>query len=206
MEGKRRILKIWIISLVAVAALALFFSSVLPKLLEREPVKNADLINLYDYFYEPEWVGSVEGREGYEEFSGFDRTVKFRDGNVTRGMTPENEGTFRAEELFFKEYFAALEAGDADAYNALFTASYRAEHGDKEKFTPQMIYDIEVERIAQTIIGNTSTYDFNVYYKIYRNDGTFRNDVYSDAVRGIRLVIDDTEGKFKISALKYFTS
>ena len=94
---------------------------------------------------------------------------------------------------------------NADGYNALFTASYRAAHGDKEKFTPQMIYDIEVERVDSTFVGNTSTYDFNVYYKIYRNDGTFRDDVYSDATRGIRVVVDDTEGSFKISVLKYFT-
>ncbi len=205
MEGKRRVLKIWIISLVAVAALALFFSSVLPKLLEREPAVNPDLINTYDYFYEPEWGASVEGREGYDEFSGFDRSIKFREGNHTRGMTEDNESSFREEERFFKDYFASIEAGDADFYNSLFTAAYRAEHGDHEPFTAQMIYDIEVERIDSTFAGNTSTYDFNVYYKIYRNDGTFRNDVYSDAVRGIRVVVDDSEGSFKISVLKYFT-
>jgi len=205
MEGKRRVLKIWIVCLAAAAAAAFFFSSVLPKLLEREPAVNEDLINTYDYFYDAEWGASVEGREGYDEFSGFDRSIKFRDGNVTRGMTDENEGTFRPEERFFKKYFAALEAGDADAYNALFTSAYLAQYGAKDKFTCQMIYDIEVERVDSTFVGNTSTYDFNVYYKIYRNDGTFRNDVYSDAVRGIRLVVDDAEGDFKISVLKYFT-
>ena len=205
MEGKRRVLKIWVISLVAVAALAFFFSSVLPKLLEREPVPDENLINTYDYFYDAEWVESVEGREGYDEYSGFDRSIKFRDGNVTRGMTEENESSFRTEERFFKEFFASIVAGDAEKYNSLFTTAYRAARGDKEKFTPQMIYDIEVERIDSTFVGSVSTYDFNVYYKIFRNDGTFRDDVYSDATRGIRLVIDDSEGSFKVSALKYFT-
>ena len=203
MKSGKRTFIIWLVVLIAVAALCYFFASVLPDMISSEKENdNTYLVDIYNYFYEPEWNVPLEEREGYEEYSGYDRTIHIKDGNVTRGITADNEQTFRKEELFFKDYFKALCDGDADAYNALCTSSYLAENGETDDFTAQMIYDIVAERAESSQSGSSSQYTFYLFYKIYRNDGTFRKDVYSDAEKAVRIVIDDSEGSVKIKSVK----
>lgn len=103
----------------------------------------------------------------------------------------KNEG-----QRFFAEYFDILKKGDGKRYSKLFTDSYLENPIGFEKtpdriFPPQKVYDVLVEEIMRTS-GSSLEYtyegrscDFGIYrvsYKIYRNDGYFRPDLYSEGV------------------------
>ena len=156
----------------------------------------------YDRFYEPVFGISLEESEKYDEYLELDRYIHYKNGSVSVALTGGEADPPGEEVRFFTDYFNAVISGDSDAYNSMFTKDYLESHGEKSAFTPQMIYDIQVERVST---GGTSS-AFDVSYKIFRNNGTFRNDIYSDASRTVRIVIDDSEGKYKISDLKYFVS
>jgi|GEM_PF-3348304 hypothetical protein len=206
MNKRKKVLLIWTVLLAVLAAAALFFSVLLPKILNssKNSASNVEYIDPYNYFYDPVWA-PLSTRDDYEDFLDLNRFIYFKEGNVTRGISEDNEQSFTDDALFFKKYFDAIEAGDADAYNALFTADYKAEFGEKEPFTPQMTYDRLIERVSITHSGAVSSYTYNVYYKFFHNDGTFRDDVYSDAERPLQIIIDTSERELKISSLKYFT-
>ncbi len=204
MKKRKKIIAIWAAALLFTVALFIAVRAIVSSHddEEAEPVERT---NAYAYFYEPQWGVAPEDRDDYEDWAGYDRSVMVRDGAVSDGMTDENETSFREEVRFFRKYFEAIAAGDADAYDRLFTTSYGASHGRTPAFTPPPIYEQEIERVKTEHAGANSYYTFNVYYKIYHNDGTFRKDIYSDRSRGIQIVVDDTKGELRISSLKYFT-
>ncbi len=203
---RKKILAVWVVVLAIVAGAGVFFSYLLPKFMEKSDGRTmTEYIDPYNYFYEENPL-PLEGREEYADYIDLDRYIYVKEGNITRAIAEGNESSFTEEELFFKDYFAALEAGDADAYNALLTKACIENGGAHAPFTPQMVYDRRIERVSETHAGGYSTYSFNVYYKFYHNDGTFRSDVYSDAERGLRIVLDTSEGRVKIASVQYFTS
>lgn len=156
----------------------------------------------YDRFYDPVFGISIEESEDYDEYLELDRYIHYKNGGVSVALTGGEADPPGGEVRFFIDYFDAVMSGDSDAYNSMFTKDYLESHGEKAAFTPQMIYDIQVERVSTAGVSSA----FDVSYKIFRNNGTFRNDIYSDASRTVRIVIDDSEGKYKISDLKYFVS
>ena len=205
MKSGKKVFAIWAAVLAVVAAAAVFVGVILPRTSDGSGGANGeDHNNIYDWFYDAKWV-PLEEREDYEDYLDLDRFLYFKEGNVTRGISDENEHQFDEDTLFFKKYFAALEAGDAAAYDALFSDAYRAEHAKTPEFTPQMTYDRTVERISSDYFGGTSSYTYNLSYKFFHNDGTFRRDVYSDAERTLYIVLDDSSGEIRITELKYYT-
>ncbi|MBQ7671374.1 MAG: hypothetical protein IJS45_11770 [Clostridia bacterium] len=206
MKNGKKVFAIWAAVFAVVAAAAVFVGIILPRTADNNSgsANEAEYNNLYDWFYDAKWV-PLEEREDYEDYLDLNRFLYFKDGNVTRGISDDNEQQFDEDTLFFKKYFAALEAGDASAYDALFSDAYIAEHGKTPEFTPQMTYDRTVERVSVDYFGGTSSYTYNVSYKFFHNDGTFRRDVYSDAARTLYIVLDDSSGELKITELKYYT-
>ena len=177
MVNGKKVFFIW--ALIALLIAGAFFA--VKAIVSRTPDDGGDGIERttpYSYFYDPEWDVPLEEREGYNEYCEFDRTVMVKDGAASRGMTGPDDASFREEARFFWGYFDAIEAGDAVAYDALFTSEYRSSHEATKPFTPQFIYDREIEYVGTEYVGNNTFYTFDVYYRIFRNDGTFRNDIY----------------------------
>lgn len=205
MKNGKKVFAVWAALLVVVAAAAVFIGVVLPGMTENGDDKpTPEYNNLYDYFYDAKWI-PLEEREEYGDYLDLNRFLYFKEGNVTKGISDDNERSFDEDTLFFKKYFDALEAGDAEAYDALFSDDYLAAHGKTPEFTTQMIYDRTVERLSVDYFGGTTSYTYGVYYKIFRNDGTFCRDVYSDAERALCVTLDDSSGELKITDVKYFT-
>ena len=75
-----------------------------------------------------------------------------------------------------------------------------------ERFAPQMLYDIRIEMLSNDPQNDgTVLYAFNVEYKIHRNDGTFRNDIDSDASKKLYFELyEDTEGLVRIDRITYY--
>ena len=88
--------------------------------------------------------------------------------------------------------------GDNKGYNALFSSNYYAveENLPEEEFTMQQIYDIKFTkvRISEQTDGeiNYTQYEYEVEYKIRKNNGTFRTDIGSDAARTQYFVMSDS--------------
>lgn len=118
-----------------------------------------------------------------------------------------------APELLWR-YLQALIAGDADAYNALFTEDYLEGHGKKSDFPMQRVYDASAslysehtfteEELGGDYKGVTQV-RYELTYRIARNDGTVRRDVAPDEARPIyvEIFIDEKDNSAKINSIGY---
>lgn len=91
-----------------------------------------------------------------------------------------DESRFSADpELsLLRDYIESLINGYPSACRSLFTASALAQSPIPD-FSQQMIYRVEITEVG-TEAGRTT---YRLEYMIYRNNGTYRRDVGSDAVR-----------------------
>lgn len=120
---------------------------------------------------------------------------KFPDGN-SFDIADIPDGQKSSEQKFFADYFDVLKKGDYKRYPSLFTEKYKRDPVGFEKdferqFPPQKVYDIIAEELYKTSgDGKEYTYDgekcdfsiFRVSYRIYRNDGYFRPDLYDESL------------------------
>ncbi len=202
---KKTLLLVWIVVILVLGA----FSAILlsrPELFDKESgsQKVTGSNGFYDFFYEADFSLELEDYESYPEYLELDRYLYYKNGGETVGIIDENRDSFGDEVLFFEEYFKTLIAGDNEAYNGLFTDSYLDYYGEKEPFTPQMVYGMQIEQVLEKEEGGVLTFGFDVDYMIFQNNGTFRNDIYSDASRTMYIEINDASGEFKIDVLKYY--
>ena len=103
--------------------------------------------------------------------------------------------------IHIRRYFETVRAGDAQAYNSLFTDTYYKRTLPFEYFSPQKIYDIVLQEAESDPEGDSLVY--YVSYAIYDNDGTFRRDVASDASRVLIFTLVDEGGTMKIDSIGY---
>lgn len=159
---------------------------------------------LYSYnFYEADFDRDVTKDEYYMQF---DRYVHYKNGNVSVAVLDDEIDEYNNAVKFFVEYFRIVTHGETEKYNELFTEKYYESNEPYVAFTPQMIYNIEVEQLSETELGDGSDkWAFNVTYMIYRNDGTFRNDLDSDSSKKLYFeLIEDKNGNIKIDFIDYY--
>lgn len=114
-----------------------------------------------------------------------DHSVYYMNYGTGEPLTAENNQKVGIASAFFYEYFDSIIGGDAAAYRSMLTDTYIDEFDPPEKFTMQMLYDIQVNQShsASTTTYNGETvnvYHFTVSYKIFENNGTFRRDIASN--------------------------
>ncbi len=158
---------------------------------------------LYSYvFYPTDFDLDVTQNETY---MGLDRQIYYKKGSVSYGIS-ESDAELSNAVKFFIEYFKTVIAGDTETYNTFFTENYYKSNKPYVQFAPQMLYNIEIEELSYTTNDDgTTVYAFNVTYMIYRNDGTFRNDIDSDASKTLYYeLIEDAAGDVKIDRITYY--
>lgn len=100
-------------------------------------------------------------------------------------------------------------AGDHETYNTFFSEEYLEREGEKDMFTAQKLYNITITLLSsEEITDNGPTYDqytFSLEYMICENNGTFRTDVGSDAIRKQAVVVTDREGEMLIDVISGYT-
>ncbi len=159
---------------------------------------------LYSYvFYPSDYDLDVTADETY---MGYDRLLHFKSGNVTVDVSAEDADGYNDAVAFFVDYFDTVIAGDADTYNTFFTEKYYESADPYSRFAPQMLYDLLIEQLSeQSNDDGTTTWGFNVSYKIHRNDGTFRNDLPSDASKKLYFeLVGDKSGNVLIDRITYY--
>mgnify|MGYP006919065178 FL=1 len=97
-----------------------------------------------------------------------------------------------------RDYIESLIDGYPNACRSLFTASALAQSPIPD-FSQQMIYRVEITKVG-TEAGRTT---YRLEYMIYRNNGTYRRDVGSDAVRPEYLTLIEVGGNtYRIDGIR----
>ena len=104
------------------------------------------------------------------------------------------------------KFINAAVAGNADEINGMFSKQYLDAGGEgKTSFTPQKLYDIKFSLISYGDIeedgAKHESFHFWIEYKIKDNNGTFRNDMGSDATRKEYAVLTIRDESVQIDAL-----
>ena len=132
-----------------------------------------------------------------------DRRIHLRRGPETVALESAEDAALHSEAVaFLARYFEIVMAGDADAYNSLFTDTYYKSTLPFQRFSPQKIYDIVLQE-AELDEDEGDSYVYYVSYAIHDNDGTFRRDVGSDASRVLVFTLVREDGTLKIDRIGY---
>ena len=132
----------------------------------------------------------------YDEYLALDRTVIFyeKDTGVSYSIDNTNYWGFGEDVKFIYELIEAIKAGDSDLYNDMV----HKDVGHFDSFTQQQIYDVQIMREERSNVNSNgkayTEYVMRVEYKIHENNGSFRNDVESDASKPQYFVINNSTG------------
>jgi hypothetical protein len=173
-------------------------------LLERLVPEESETAPRY-HFYEPDWTANAFEDADYAEF---DRTIYLNPyGTADAGETVSVDeqtviGYGEPATLLYRLVNAIL-LGDAEAYNSFFTVSYLQENGAKEPFTMQKLYDVRIGFYGSLYDEKTATRQtiYRLEYKIFRNDGTFRDDVGSDMSKAQHFVLVETADGYRVDQI-----
>lgn len=198
-----------IISIVLVLFLALYFSAtqLLAYLQETKPETNkpSDKIYFYDVIPNEDITKDTEYMEK-------DRMICYCDEltGVTQSVAPEHYSDYGGAFELMTKMIESIIAGDSETYNSLFSSKYYSKNTPKESFTPQKLYgtfsmggivitSIDPSSIVGLESAGTDTEYFQVDYLIYKNNGTFRDDVGSDACKPLVYAVrEESIGKYVI--------
>ncbi len=144
----------------------------------------------------------------FENLRYLDRDGQIHYGTLSNQVVLDSEASAPDEYgAFFYRYLHSIIMGDAATYRGCFTESYVKTTALPERFTMQMLYDVEVQEIGdlfgedtaqETVIGK----EFLVSYRILDNNGTFRDDLPPRASRKEHYkVLMTADGTLKIDAI-----
>ena len=171
------------------------------------------------HFVDPDYESNIFENPEYQKL---DHSISYTYNNQTVDLKNNLKNTQHESydvpfAKFFVEYFTSLAKGNKGGdFDAFYSDVYFRTHKSFGNFAPQKVHDIDVQRITdpQTItheekeedaiyVGYTLT-SFEVRYRIYQNDGTFRRDILGDdiLVQYIDL-LGDKNGNYTINSVGY---
>lgn len=145
-----------------------------------------------------------------------DRTLNYTFGTQT--VIPDATNRYDSPyDNFFLRYFDALQKGDENALNALHSPIFFRTHGRFSSLSPQMVHDIKVLRLSDPVTVTeaeseedraylgASLITFEVRYKIFKNDGSFRRDIVDDEVIAqIFTLLLEKNGTLTLNKISYY--
>lgn len=115
---------------------------------------------------------------------------------LTEELTDKNVAGYGPAARVLQDAINAIIAGDADAYNELFSDNYYANHEPEAPFTMQRLYDIKITKVNESLKsgekGKYTQYEYELEYKIRLNDGTFRTDIGHDESKKQYFILSDS--------------
>ena len=162
------------------------------KVVEEEPID-------YD-FYPVDFGENIYEDEEYVELIkyGF---ISYTDSALTLGIEREDAVDFGKDVVFMMEYLYSIIEGDSEKYNAYFSDAYYKRHDRKDAFTMQKLYDVEITKESVTTVTDKDVtytqYRYSLVYKIFENNGSFRNDI-GDGAKKQYITFTDRDGELLI--------
>jgi len=98
-------------------------------------------------------------------------------------------------------YFVSLIEGDAEKHASLLSINYKKHFAVQKRFTPQKVYDIDVRFLTGGTENGVYSDKYQVAYKIYENDGTYRADVGSGVAKLMVFEVVNDNGVYKINSI-----
>ena len=158
----------------------------------------------YD-FYVADFNKDIFKDKGYTELS---RDLFYTDGATTVIVEEEDFDKYDPIVRFFAEYIDAVIRGDSETYNSFFSKEFIDANGEKGPFTMQQLYNIRLENLGkretETDGVKYRVYEVSLEYMIRQNNGSFRNDMGSDAIRRQLFRVIERNGKLEILSVSTF--
>ena len=157
------------------------------------------------YYYPAKYDEDIFNNQAYLEF---ERDLLYSASGVTKEYRlVEDKEIAPVECRFFLDYFDAVIRGNVEDYKNFFDAGY---FKSEPEFTMQMIYEpyVMFHSVSEEDLNGETLpiYNFEVRYRIFKNNGTFRQGVASNqAVPQIYRLVkrDDTYKIFQILDVEY---
>lgn len=202
-SDKKKIKKAIIIVAIALAALAALLGVLT---LVSELIKPEYQEISYDEFrfYEADYDKNIFDDDLYMRRN---RDIHYNRYGTVSILTEYNAGEVSQSGKFFYDYFNCIINGEYEKYPEFFTEKYLKsdEINLPERFTMQGLYDINVTLHSvesRSVGGEDITVEiFEVSYRIFENNGTFRSDVLPDETRTIVFELYITDSGAKINAI-----
>ena len=172
LNKRKKTVKIILIVCAAIVALYALFMILIPEdyfAQQLPPIPIDENIKLYP----PDWESDIMNDSEYAQM---DYRVHYYDvdSGAIYSLEKEDLPSATPEIRFFYYYFEAIRLGDAERYAEFFSPDYDGAYEIPESFTEQMVYDIYIEPYTS---DNEAQESYKVFYKIARNNGTFRQDI-----------------------------
>lgn len=140
-------------------------------------------------------------------YMALDRSIQYNAYGETMTLVSDDENEFGKSGAFFYRYFQYIINGDADGYRSCFTDDGRKHIVIPEKFTMQKLYDINISLFKaeerETKNGVVKSEIYEVSYRIFENNGTFRGDISSMETKTLVYELYITGGDIGINAIGY---
>ena len=98
------------------------------------------------------------------EYMELDRQLYYTYGAETIAVDESNISDRGADVKFFSEYFDAVISGDYTKYNTMFTEKYFEKNEKTCDFTPQMLYDINIEKLSEKTEAGKTVYALSLIH------------------------------------------
>lgn len=131
-------------------------------------------------FYEADWETDIMTIPEYLDLR---RDILYSPNDSQTIAVPEGQYLSQGGKglAFMADYINTVIAGDHERLNSLFTDEYFQNNSRYEDFPQQKIFDIKIKKYPyhDNKYDSTTINDeyYIISYKIYRNDGLFRDDI-----------------------------
>lgn len=135
----------------------------------------------------------------YDEYTEkHDISIYYDKNNIKESVSPNIAHNYGEAFAVVYNVITAIREGDAERYNTYMGKK----EFKKESFTQQQIYQITIKFVSVSSDDEEVPYDkviFDVEYKIHENNGTYRNNIESDASRPIYFIVDNSSGEMLVT-------
>ncbi|MBR6411195.1 MAG: hypothetical protein IKS35_07415 [Clostridia bacterium] len=197
-----RILKIagFTVGAIVIVYLILILAEHLVQNRSKQPARETETY----YFYPADYEEDISQDQVY---MGLDRSVYYTIPNMgtTESLDNENLPQHDGYVNFLYQMIQFIISGDRDGYQSCLSQNCLSEMKISEipEFTAQKLYNIEITEY-RTDEENSRVYILE--YMIYRNNGTFRQDIGSNSSRKQYLTVILTDGTYKIDSIVNYTT
>ena len=199
---KRKIKKAFTVVICIMLALCLLYGTLM---LAEKLLQGGDESYSYeDYrFFEADYNANLLENRMYTSLN---RGIYFDVYGSEYVLSESNVEQGEASGMFYS-YFDCLVNGRYEDYPSFFTEEYLDEHGETipTRLTMQGVYDIHVKLFSKTQPDpeneDLSAEIYEVSYRIFENNGTFRRDILPDETRTIVFELYICNGVVKINAI-----
>ncbi len=166
-----------------------------------------DRLDLDIEFYDPNYNSDIMNEQ---EYLALNRNIMYSDGALTWEIANDNYSyTAGAYQAFLVDYIRTLIAGDGAKLQNMYSDAVIKALDIPDVITEQRIYDIVFTEISRKELKengiNYFKHEVKVEYKIQKNDGVFRSDLPSDAVKAQILVVDEKNTGCLITSVVEYT-